>query len=53
MDRGAWWAAVRGITKSWTRLKRLSRHAHMGHWCSDPWCVDNSTGLGLGAQNDL
>ena len=20
MDRGAWWAAVRGITKSWTGL---------------------------------
>ena len=24
MDRGAWWAAVHGITKSWTRLKQLS-----------------------------
>ena len=22
-DRGAWWAAVHGVTKSWTRLKRL------------------------------
>ena len=21
MDRGAWWAAVHGVTKSWTRLK--------------------------------
>ena len=21
MDRGAWWAAVRGVTKSWTQLK--------------------------------
>ena len=21
MDRGAWWAIVRGVTKSWTRLK--------------------------------
>ena len=20
MDRGAWWAAVHGVTKSWTRL---------------------------------
>ena len=20
MDRGAWWAAVNGVTKSWTRL---------------------------------
>ena len=26
MDRGAWQAAVWGITKSWTRLKRLSIH---------------------------
>ena len=23
-DRGAWWAAVYGVTQSWTRLKRLS-----------------------------
>ena len=23
-DRGAWWAAVYRVTKSWTRLKRLS-----------------------------
>ena len=27
-DRGAWWATVHGITKSQTRLKRLSSHAH-------------------------
>ena len=26
MDRGAWWATVYGIAKSWTRLKRLSVH---------------------------
>ena len=24
MDRGAWWAAVYGVTQSWTLLKRLS-----------------------------
>ena len=23
-DGGAWWAAVYGVTQSWTRLKRLS-----------------------------
>ena len=23
MNRGAWWATVHGVTKSWTRLKRL------------------------------
>ena len=28
MDRGAWWATVHRVTKSRTRLKRLSTHAH-------------------------
>ena len=23
-DRGAWWAAIYGVTQSWTQLKRLS-----------------------------
>ena len=32
VDRGAWWAAVHSVTKSWTRLKRRSRHTHTGHW---------------------
>ena len=27
MGRGAWWATVRGVTKSWTGLKWLSTHA--------------------------
>ena len=27
LGRGAWWATVHGVTKSWTRLNRLSRHA--------------------------
>jgi len=27
MDRGAWWAVVHGVIKSWTRLKRLNMHA--------------------------
>ena len=26
MDRGAWWATVHGVAKSWTQLKRLSMH---------------------------
>ena len=26
MDRGAWWATVCGVAKSWTRLKGLSMH---------------------------
>ena len=24
MDRGAWWATVHEVTKSWTRLQQLS-----------------------------
>ena len=28
MDRGACWATVHGVTKSWTQLKRLSTHTH-------------------------
>ena len=26
MDRGAWWATLHGVTKSWARLKQLSTH---------------------------
>ena len=29
MDRGAWWALVRRVAKSQTRLKQFSTHAHM------------------------
>ena len=29
MDRGVWWATVHGVTKSQTRLKRLSSQARM------------------------
>ena len=28
MDRAAWWATVRGVTKSWTWLKWLGIHMH-------------------------
>ena len=27
-DRGAWWAIVHGVAKSWTQLKWLSTHTH-------------------------
>ena len=33
MDRGAWWAAVSGVAKSQTPLKRLSTHT----WCFLIW----------------
>ena len=34
-DRGAWWAAVYGVTQSRTRLKRLS-HYYWSPMCSEP-----------------
>ena len=36
MVRGAWWAAVHGITQSQTWLKRLSRHACTGEGDGNP-----------------
>ena len=30
MNREAWWAIIHRVTKSWTRLKWLSTHTHMG-----------------------
>ena len=27
-DRGAWWAAVHGFTKSWARLSTRNAHTH-------------------------
>ena len=29
MDGGAWWAAVHGITESWTRLSDFTVHFHV------------------------
>ena len=29
MDRGAWWTRVHRVTKSWTQLKWLCKHACM------------------------
>ena len=29
-DRGAWWATVHGLTKSWTQPKQLSMHTTKG-----------------------
>ena len=33
LDRGAWWATVHRVTKSWTRLKRLSTQAYIHNTC--------------------
>ena len=32
MDRGAWWAMIRRVAKSWTPPKGLSMHTRIGHW---------------------
>ena len=43
VGRGAWWAAVSGVTQSWTRLRRLSSSSsstlnvrHLNHITSFP-----------------
>ena len=44
VDGGAWWAAVYGVTKSWTRLKWLSMCAHIGEGNGNPLqcsCLEN------------
>ena len=49
VDRGAWWAAVHGVSQSWTRLKRFNMHACIGEGngnslqCS---CPENSMDRG-------
>ena len=38
MDRGAWWATVHRVAKSWTQLKRFSMHTLMlSHSLSPPF----------------
>ena len=36
VDRGAWWAAIHGVTQSQTRLKWLSMHACIGEGHGNP-----------------
>ena len=44
VDGGAWWAAVHGVSQSWTRLKRLIMHACIGEGNGNPLqcsCLEN------------
>ena len=44
VDRGAWWAAVHGVSRSQTELKRLSMHACIGEGNGNPlqyFCLKN------------
>ena len=36
MDRGAWWAAVHGVAKSWTRLRDCAQHNRRLPFSSHP-----------------
>ena len=38
MDGGAWWAAVRGVAKSWTQLKPLSSSSSSMYGCEN-WTI--------------
>ena len=49
VDRGAWWAAVYGVTQSRTRLKRLSLHTCIEGENGNPLqysCLENSVDSG-------
>ena len=56
-DGGAWWAAVYGVTQSWTRLKWLSSSSLQStkNWCKElthwkrPWCWER---LKVGREGD-
>ena len=44
MDRGAWWAAIHGVTQSRTRLKQLSTQVCIGEGNGNPLhysCLEN------------
>ena len=41
MDRGAWWAAVYGVTRSRTRLKRLSSSSQLSSMKIVLWSLAN------------
>ena len=43
LDRGAWWATVHRVTRSLTRLKRLSMHAY-----NHPQSPDGNTAVSGG-----
>ena len=56
VDRGAWWAMVYRVTRSWTWLKRLSmhawtwiRHCSVSLFCFF-WTVHQATRMALKAQ---
>ena len=41
-DTGAWWAAVYGVTQSWTRLKRLGSSSNSSSSSSNSFLLTDS-----------
>ena len=35
MDRGAWWATIHGVAKSWTRLNKLTQRLNLAQLLLD------------------
>ena len=57
-DRGTWWAAVYGVTQSWTRLKQLSsssRRDKEGHYTviKEPIQEEDVTNVNINALNTV
>ena len=44
MDRGAWWATVHGVIKSWMRLEELNTHIHT-HTHTHTWGQPDGAGF--------
>ena len=56
VDRGVWWAALHGVARSRTQLKRLSMHACIGEGNGNPLqcsCLENPRGCRLWGRTEL
>ena len=49
MNKGAWWATVHGVTKSWTQLKWFSTHTHTHTYA----CTHHSLYISIHLLNDI
>ena len=59
MDRGAWWATVHGVTKSWTPLRSTSRlylvtllfNLHTEYIMKNPGLDEAQAGIKIAGRN--
>ena len=47
-DRGAWWATVHGVAKSWTQLSNSQTHTPLSYFSKDENEINN-----IGATTDI